>query len=87
MIPSINLGGFDIPPSIDGSWYQGKVFTAFKDAGLKASSLVCRATELLDHSLTYASVELALIGLSLDPKLDVLVAEEQYHITRSVTSL
>ena len=36
----------DIPPSMDGSWYPGKVFIAFNIAAFAASSPVQHATEL-----------------------------------------
>ena len=37
LIPNVNLE-VDIPESIDGSCYQGKVFIGFKDATFEASS-------------------------------------------------
>lgn len=91
LIPSVNLE-VDIPESVDGSWYQGKVFIGFKN---EASSPIRHATELyssllgrigsksmlylytdggLDHRLTYASVQLALIALFQNLNLDILVA-------------
>ena len=42
LIPSVNLE-VHIPDSIDGSWYQGKVFIGFKDAAFEVSSPVRHA--------------------------------------------
>ena len=41
----------DIPESIDGSWYQGKIFIGFKDATFEASSPIRHATELYSSLL------------------------------------
>lgn len=41
----------DIPESIDGLCYQGKVFIGFKDATFEASSPIRHATELYSSLL------------------------------------
>ena len=45
LIPSVILL-VEIPDSIEGSWYKGKVLVGIKDAVFEASSPIRHATEL-----------------------------------------
>ncbi len=51
VIPTVSLI-LDIPTTIDGSWYEGKVLVSLKDAVFEPSSALRHATELNDILMT-----------------------------------
>jgi len=84
LIPSASFI-IDIPDTIDGSWYDGEVhisLNCFISKNWKQVSFVHLG---VDHRLTFVSVQLALITLSLSLNLDFICAGRTcpYHSWRN----